>query len=221
MKAKSKTRYPNTLSPMLGVRVVLLPLTERGQRYWLLSKRRLCYISLTKVWYLDCLKITCMVSKCWCWAKSLSWWRFKIEKRPEKRHGIPSGIVAYNIWAVSWENQQSGCAPSEDSDQPGHPPSLIRVFAVRMKKAWVLSYPLSAQRRLWSEIWVFAGRTAILLVLSRGGSFTDWHYLNMCNTNFLQQLCWMYRVLLNQNTDENEEKWRLGTWTNLAKILME
>ena len=35
-------------------------------------------------------------------------------------------------------------APSEDSDQPGHPPSLIRVFAVRMKKAWVLSYPLSA-----------------------------------------------------------------------------
>ena len=29
--------------------------------------------------------------------------------------------------------------------------SLIRVFAVRMKKAWVLSYPLSAQRRLWSD----------------------------------------------------------------------
>ena len=27
----------------------------------------------------------------------------------------------------------------------------IRVFAVRMKKAWVLSYPLSAQRRLWSD----------------------------------------------------------------------
>ena len=26
-------------------------------------------------------------------------------------------------------------APSKDSDQPGHPPSLIRVFAVRMKKA--------------------------------------------------------------------------------------
>ena len=23
------------------------------------------------------------------------------------------------------------CAPSEDSDQPGHPPSLISVFAVR------------------------------------------------------------------------------------------
>ena len=30
------------------------------------------------------------------------------------------------------------CAPSEDSDQPGH--SVIRVFAVCMKKAWGLSY---------------------------------------------------------------------------------
>ena len=50
-------------------------------------------------------------------------------------------------------------APREDSDQTGHPPSLIRVFAVRMKKHWVLSYPLSALRRLWSDlvIWVFAG----------------------------------------------------------------
>ena len=54
-------------------------------------------------------------------------------------------------WAATWQNQQCGCAPSEDSDQPGHPPSLIRVFVVRMKKPWVLSYPLSAQRRLWSD----------------------------------------------------------------------
>ena len=43
------------------------------------------------------------------------------------------------------------CAPSEDSDQPGHLPSLIRVFTVHMKKALVLSYPLSTQRRLWSD----------------------------------------------------------------------
>ena len=72
---------------------------------------------------------------------------------------------------------------SEDSDQPEHPLSLIRVFAVRMKKAWVLSYPLSAQRRFWSD-WAdaqanlslrwahshFVGRTVILLVLSRDSS---------------------------------------------------
>ena len=60
---------------------------------------------------------------------------------------------------MTWQNQQNDCVPIEDSDQPGHPPSLIRVFAVRMKKTSVLSYPLSAQRRLirlgkcpgWSE----------------------------------------------------------------------
>ena len=49
------------------------------------------------------------------------------------------------------KTNKMACAPSKDSDQPGHPPSLIRVFAVRMRKAWVPSYPLSAQRRLWSD----------------------------------------------------------------------
>ena len=34
-------------------------------------------------------------------------------------------------WAATWQNQQNDCASSEDSDQPGHPPSLIRVFAGR------------------------------------------------------------------------------------------
>ena len=46
------------------------------------------------------------------------------------------------------KTNKMACAPSEDSDQPGHPPRLIRVFAVRMKKAWVFSYPLSGQRIL-------------------------------------------------------------------------
>ena len=61
-----------------------------------------------------------------------------------------SFLWKYNQVAT-WQNQQNECAPSEDSDQPGHLPSLIRVFAVRMKKAWVLSYPLRARRRLWSD----------------------------------------------------------------------
>ena len=49
-------------------------------------------------------------------------------------------------WAASWQNQHCGCAPSEDSDQPGRMPRLI---------------------------WVFAGRTLTLLVLSRDGSRID------------------------------------------------
>ena len=59
--------------------------------------------------------------------------------------------------ALSWnepphdKTNKMACAPSADSDQPGHPPSLIRVFAVRMKNAWVLSYPLTVEQRLWSD----------------------------------------------------------------------
>ena len=66
--------------------------------------------------------------------------------------------------------------PSKNSDQPGHPPSLIRVFAVPLKKARIPSYPLIAERRLirlggcpgWAESSL--GAHAILLVLSWGGS---------------------------------------------------
>ena len=39
-----------------------------------------------------------------------------------KRYKI---ITASIIWAASWQNQQTGFAPSEDSDQPGHLPRLI------------------------------------------------------------------------------------------------
>ena len=53
------------------------------------------------------------------------------------------------------------CAPSEDSDQPEHPPSLIRIFAVRMNIPWVLSYPFSTQRRPWSD-WALGGSQFVL-----------------------------------------------------------
>ena len=43
------------------------------------------------------------------------------------------------------------CTPSEDSDQPGHPRSLIRVFASCMKVVWAFSYLQEAQHRLQSN----------------------------------------------------------------------
>ena len=52
-----------------------------------------------------------------------------------------------------WQNQQNDCVPSKDSDQPGHPPSLIRVFAVRMKKAWVLKPRLHDRTSIQLIIW--------------------------------------------------------------------
>ena len=67
------------------------------------------------------------------------------------------------------------CASSEDSDQPGHPPSLIRVFAVRSvgSKGPKVSWTVKTLIRLggcpgWSESSL--GAHATLLVLSRGGS---------------------------------------------------
>ena len=68
-------------------------------------------------------------------------------------------------------------ARSKDSDQHGHLPSLIRVFAVRMKKHWVLSNPLSAQRRLWSD---WAGAHVILLVCHVAAQMTSlFHFLKV------------------------------------------
>ena len=70
------------------------------------------------------------------------------------------------------------CAPSDDSDQPGHPHSLIRVFAVRMKKAWDLERRAKTLIRLGgcpglSESSL--GAQIILFVLLRGGSVYPFH----------------------------------------------
>ena len=86
-----------------------------------------------------------------CFAWTLSQKHITIIQRYSKRQITSRQLYRNQKWAATWQNQQSECAPSEDSDQPGHPPSLIRVLAVRMKQAWALSYPLSAQRRLWSD----------------------------------------------------------------------
>ena len=51
-----------------------------------------------------------------------------------------------STFTVEPPHEKMACAPREDSDQLGHPHSLIRVFAVHMKKAWVLTYPTSASR---------------------------------------------------------------------------
>ena len=43
------------------------------------------------------------------------------------------------------------CAPSEDSDQTGHPPSLIRVFVVRWMGSKGPKLSSCGQQRLWSD----------------------------------------------------------------------
>ena len=68
---------------------------------------------------------------------------------PVKKRELTSHLPIIDInMSREMTKPTNSCAPREDSGQPGHPPSLFRDFAVRMKKAWVLSYPLSAHRRL-------------------------------------------------------------------------
>ena len=59
--------------------------------------------------------------------------------------------VYFDKWAASWKNQENGMCAQRRLRSAWAPPSLIRVFTVRMKKAWVLIYPLSAHQRLWSD----------------------------------------------------------------------
>ena len=97
----------------------------------------------------------CCPFKVWDSSKVTSWWDHLQDW---------TGKCLCTNWAASWQNQQHDCAPSEDSDQPGHPPSLIRVLAVRMKKLgslathWAHSKDSDQSERMHRLIWVFAGR---------------------------------------------------------------
>ena len=77
------------------------------------------------------------------------------------------GFPIFNKWAAIWQNQQNECAPNEDSDQPGYPSSLIRVS---LATHWAHSEVSDQTVRMPRLIWIFAGRTLILLVLSCRGS---------------------------------------------------
>ena len=58
--------------------------------------------------------------------------------------------MRYN-WAATWQSQQSDCAPSERSRSAWASAQSDQSVCCPREKAWVLSFPLSAQRRLWSD----------------------------------------------------------------------
>ena len=62
------------------------------------------------------------------------------------------------------------CALSEGSDQPGHPPSLIRIFTVHSIGSYGPNFSPCGQWRLWSD-WADAGRTGHFVFAGRTGHF--------------------------------------------------
>ena len=146
---------------------------EKLKIWWCLWRREIF------IWYASTKHCTTIGSNCWLSIspterKFLEFWH--IPRSPAFREFVLEKIVYFEL--PHDKTNKIMFAPSEDSDQPGHPLSLIRVFAVRMKKPWILSYPLSTQQRLWSECadaqadlslcWIVH---VILLVLSCGSSF--------------------------------------------------
>ena len=107
-----------------------------------------------------------------------SWWSSLIrvlltEQSDQSLHCLPLLLHLLHIWAASWQNQQSECAPSEDSEislgiRPVWSESLLCA-------QWVAKYPqfLHAESEDSDQtgqmprlIWVFSGCTLTLLVLS-------------------------------------------------------
>ena len=106
-------------------------------------------------------------------------------------------------WAATWPNQQNDCTPREDSDQPGHPPSLIRVFAVAH---WVAKDPRTQAFFRLDQSLRWAHSHSVGFVVSRLKCLTcavhadTPSYTNGCNLSIFkpipfilsQIICWMY-----------------------------
>ena len=76
-------------------------------------------------------------------------------------------------WAASWQNHQNDCVPSEDSDRcPVWSESSLSTWRKLGSLAthWAHSEDSDQTGRMPRLIWVFTGRTFILLVLSWSGS---------------------------------------------------
>ena len=99
------------------------------------------------------------------------------------------------------------CAASEDSDQSVPMPSLISVLAVRMKKPWVLSYLLSAQRRVWSD-WADAQTDMCL----------GWAHMSFCVFCHAAAHLSMCKYFSFSFDHSNCMKWNLWNWIGLGAI---
>ena len=83
-----------------------------------------------------------------------------------KLHYICTAHNNYKIKPAHDKTYKIACAPSEYSDQLGHPPSLIRIFLLSawrklgpLATHWTHSKDSDQTERMLTLIWVFTGRT--------------------------------------------------------------
>ena len=106
--------------------------------------------------------------------------------------------LCFNVkWACAWQSQQKDlCAERRLRDQLGHPPSLI---AVCMKKSSVLSYPISAQWKLWFRLdgcpgWSESSLGAYVILLCAGSNHMVWKmtWIYKCIREFITKAWWKW-----------------------------
>ena len=100
----------------------------------------------------------------------IKWWKIwpRIKSSLQGyNQGVIRSLTPFNKWATSWQNQQNDCA-SAQSDQ-----SSLRAHWIAKDPSFLHADSDDSDQtgRTPRLIWVFAGRTVILLVLSWGGSY--------------------------------------------------
>ena len=136
--------------------------------------------------------ITTLVLKRWSWAVPLCllhvWWiKFVIEMllvmkfviRIQSISKVCNNTIflkqklsfcflSVYIWASTWQNQQCGCAPSEDSDQPGHlsQPALSTAYSLQS----MFNYAI-----LFGGYWISVGDWLQIAIVALPGPFV-WHF---------------------------------------------
>ena len=93
---------------------------------------------------------------------------------PDMSNGNPRTSISIQIEPQREKNNKMTCAPNKDSDQPGHPPSLIRVFAMHL---------MDSQGPKFFSWWQL-GRQVNLLVLSCFGSIIK-HWISFLIIGFI------------------------------------
>ena len=109
-------------------------------------------------------------------------WAFAV-RICDKYHFHVSWLIS--IWTVTWQKQQNDCAPREDSDQPAaaqSDQSSLSAWRDLGPLATHWAHSQNSDQTGWMPrlIWVFAGGSLILLVLSWGGSFFSIFLRSFC-----------------------------------------
>ena len=96
---------------------------------------------------------------------------------PKGSENVPSmPFTDTDRYLFETAHDKMACATIEDSDQPGHPPCLIRVFPVRMKKAWLVLSVSSSSWCLGRAVVCDCGTPwTFLLPYQRTTKPTKWH----------------------------------------------